>query len=100
MGFAVEHLRVHALPPFSLAIGDRLQAVVRNSRQRSGLIALVADRKKLIPGAVRCSVIAHSKSQSIGTRNPGPSPNNVALRANVNAIPRLMFRIPAVEVVV
>jgi hypothetical protein len=91
VGFAVEHLRVHALPPPPLAIGDGLHAVVRDPGVRPVGIALVSDRKKFIPGSVWGSVIAHAKSQPVGTRDLGPCAHDVALWANVNAIPGLIF---------
>src|SRR5450755_3702970 len=65
MGLAVEHLRIHALPPFSFAVSDCLQAVIRNTGKHSGRIALVVNRKKLIPCAVRRSVIAHAKRKPL-----------------------------------
>src|SRR5512147_1319536 len=72
MGFAVKHLRIHALPPLPLAVGRGQDAIVRNPRERPGLIALVANRKKLVPNTMRSSVIAHSESQAMGTRDLGP----------------------------
>src|ERR1039457_2317035 len=100
MGLAIEHLRIHALPPFSLAVRDGLHSIVRSSCKWSGRIAFITNRKKLIPRPVRRSVIAHSKTQAIGTGDLGPRAHDVALPAYIGAIPRLMFRIPAVEVIV
>ncbi len=45
-------------------------------------------------------MIAHAKSQPVGTRDFGPRPDDVALRTDIDAIPRLMLRIPTIEVIV
>ncbi len=97
---SVEQLRIHPVPPLALAIGDRLHAVVRNTRQRACRVALVANGEKLIPDAMRRSVIADSESQSVGARRLRPGAHDVALRADVDAVPGLILRIPAIEVVV
>src|SRR5208337_4789693 len=99
MGSAVNHLRVHALPPFALPIGNRLHAVVRNSREWSGNVALVAHGQKLVPHAAWRPVIADAKSQPVRTRHLGPGLYDVALGTYIHAVPGLVFRIPAIEVV-
>ena len=49
---------------------------------------------------VRRAVIAHAESQPIRTCNFRPRAYDVPLWTYVNAVPRLMFRVPAIEVVV
>src|ERR1035438_9840871 len=49
---------------------------------------------------MRGAVIADSEAKSVCASHLAPNPNDVALRADVHSIPDLMFRIPAIEVVV
>src|SRR5581483_7519029 len=79
---------------------DGSHAVVRNACKGTRGIALVADREEFIPGAVRSPVITDAETQSIRARDLGPCAHDVALRSNVHAVPRLMLRIPAIEIVV
>src|ERR1019366_5431625 len=87
--FAIEKLRVHAIPPFPFAIGDGLHTIVRDSRKRADGVALVAHGHKFVPHAARSAVMADAKSQSVRTRHLGPRSHNVALWTYLNTIPWL-----------
>jgi hypothetical protein len=89
--FAIEHLRVQAIPPFPFAIGDGLYAIVWNSRKWPGGVALVVHGQKFVPHAAWSAVMADAKSQSVSTRHLGPRSHNVALWTYLDTIPWLVL---------
>ena len=64
------------------------------------LVALIPDRQEFVPRSVRCAMITHAKSQSVRSRRLRPSAHDVPLGTYINGIPRLVFGIPAIEIVV
>src|ERR1700738_3462479 len=88
---AVDHLGIHSLPPFALTVERRLQAVIRDARERARGGALIANGKELIPDPMRRPVIADPEPQAIGTGDLFPRSHDVAFRTDVHAIPGLIL---------
>src|SRR5450631_2375536 len=100
MGLSINHLRIHAFPPFALAVGHRLHAIVRDARERARGVALVANGKEFVPNPMRRPVVAHAESQPIGASGFLPRSHDVAFGTDVDAVPGLILRIPAIEIIV
>src|ERR1017187_1906628 len=95
---SIEVTRVHAVPPLAFAVGCGHHASVGDALNGSCLIAAVADRHKLPPYPPRRAVISDSEPQSVGAGEFAPRAHNVLLGPHVHAIPRLVLRVPAIEV--
>ena len=92
--------RIHAFPPFSFSVQNRLQRIVRHALHRARLVAGVTHRHELAPSPGRRVVKADAKTHSMLARDFFPSADDVHLGTDVHRVPRLIFRIPAIEIVV
>ena len=92
----IQFLRVDAIPPQAFAIGLGQFAIVRNARQRPGLVASLG---LFIPAPGARRMHADSELHAGLAGELRPYPHNVFLRPGVHRIPRLIFRVEIVEVV-
>src|ERR1035438_6845297 len=99
MRASIQILRIHTVPPLTLAVGFRQNAIVGHVLQRTGLVAAVADRHKLPPCPSWRAVIGDPEPEPVRARDLSPGPHDVLLRSDLYAVPGLMLRVPAVEVV-
>ncbi len=96
---SVELPRVHALPPLALAIGFRQNAIVGHAFQRAGRVAAVPDRHELSPNPPRRAMIGDSELEPLRAGGLSPRAHDVLFRPDIHAVPGLVLRVPAIEVV-
>ena len=89
--------RVVALPPAAFAVGLGQRAVIRNARERSGGIGPVGN---FIPLPRAGAVHAHAEPQPVPACGFRPNADDVFLGADIDRVPGLVPRIPAVEIAV
>ena len=93
---AVEILGIESLPPFALPIGLSQLAIIGNPCLRTFLISPLASLHPVVGvGAMH----GDGEFQTSCARGFFPITNNVALWPDSYGIPRLIFGIPAIEVV-
>ena len=97
MVLRVEILRVETVPPLALAFGLRQLAVVRHASERAIGIGALGN---FIPAPGAPGVNAHRKAQTVFARRRRPAADQIFLRPDGDGIPRLVFGIEQVEVVV
>src|SRR5579875_1946996 len=97
MLWPVELLRVETLPPLIVPVGFREAAVVRNTGQWTGSISAVA---RLKPPPVASLVHGYAEAKITLACLGRPRPDHIPMRAEVDRIPRMMFRIPGVKTIV
>ena len=97
MVLGIQILRVEAVPPQTPAVGLGQLAVVGHASQRPGFIAAL---RVFIPAPSPRAMNTHTEGQPGFTGEPGPSANDVLFRPHPDRIPRLIFRIEHVHVVV
>ncbi len=96
MVLRIEFLRIVAVPPKPLAVGFGELAIVRHAGQRTSFVRTL---RHLIPGPGARAVNAHGEAQPEFARGPGPRAYEIALRPEVDGVPRLVPRIEVIEVV-
>ena len=92
--------RIHPFPPFSFSVADRLERIVGHAFFRTVLVAGVTHRHELAPSPGRRGVKPDAKTHSMLARGFFPGADNVHLGTDIHRIPRLISRIPVVEIVV
>jgi len=95
---SVELLRVHSLPPLASAVRLRQDTIVGHALQRTGGIAAIADRHELLPYPAGCAMNGDSEPEPLRAGNFFPGADDILSRSDIDAIPRLVFRVPAIEV--
>ena len=67
--------------------------------QRAGRVAAIPDRHELPPSAPGRAMIRGSELEAVRASGLCPRAHDVLLRPDIHAIPGLVFRVPAIEVV-
>src|SRR6185369_10987089 len=87
---AVKQAWIIAFPPFSIAVGQRQISVVRNAF----LVAFsVAPERRLPPPPGVFMMKRDAKMHAVRATGLGPFANQIALRPEVDGIPRLVMRV-------
>ena len=92
----IELLRIHSFPPFSFAVGSGQDPVIRDSHLVP-IAVITSGRLIPCPGMVCVQADPERKTMLAGCRSPFGE--NVSFRTDIYRIPRLVFAVPEVEVV-
>src|SRR5271157_2545913 len=95
---SVEVLWVHTVPPLTLAVGLRQNAVVGHTLHGTSLVAAVADRHELLPNSTRRAVKSNPELEPLRASNFFPGSKDVLFWSDIHAVPWLVLRVPAIEV--
>ena len=91
----VKVLRIETVPPLAVAVGLGELAVVRDARLGSRLVAQLRD---FIPAPRPRGMQADAEPQALRPSSFCPHADEVLLRADRRGVPRLVLRVPVVEV--
>src|ERR1700690_2466691 len=68
--------------------------------QRTRGVAAVADRHELLPHPAGCAMNGDSEPEPLRAGNFFPGADDILSRSDFHTVPRLISRVPAIEVVV
>src|SRR5450759_3932126 len=97
MVLGVQILRIEAIPPVTRAGRLGQFSVVRNTGQRA---VPVGSLRHFVPHPGVRGVNADTESQAVIPRGARPSADQIFLRADFDGVPRLIFAIEVIEIVV
>ena len=97
MATRIEHLRVLAFPPLSLAVGLGENAVIGNALKDTTGIGILG---AVIPTPCSRGMNAHAEAEACLPRSTLPPSHNVLVRAFHRGVPWMVLAVPEVEVVV